>query len=283
VKPADPPVGFHHEYKTVNGIKIHYVIGGKGQPLLLIHGFGQNWYMWNRLLPALSTHFTVIAPDLPGVGESGKPREGYDKKSLSADLHELIKRLGFKNINIAGHDIGMMVAYSYAAQYRSEVKKIALLDAVIPGVDPDWSHLYHTNWWFGFFARPIAGDIVSDHASEFLKDFWSLMAHRKEPFTSRESQEFIRAYSVPGAATGSFHWFGAFLQDAKDNQEFIKTKLTMPMLAVSGEFSAASYFTNHCKQVAGNVTGVIIHGSGHWLVQENTAEVLKAFIAFFGN
>lgn len=115
VNPANPPAGFHHQYKTVNGIKIHYVIGGKGQPLLLIHGFGQNWYMWNRVMPVLSRHFTIIAPDLPGVGESGKPKEGYDKKSMATDMHQLIQSLGFKNINIAGHDIGMMVAYAYAA------------------------------------------------------------------------------------------------------------------------------------------------------------------------
>src|SRR5689334_24337780 len=89
IKPAAPPANFKHQTAKVNGINIHYVIGGQGEPLVLIHGFGQNWYMWNRLLPELSKHFTVIAPDMRGVGESDKPASGYDKKTMASDMHEL--------------------------------------------------------------------------------------------------------------------------------------------------------------------------------------------------
>jgi len=282
-KPALPPPGFQNSYQTVNGIKIHYVTSGKGDPLLLVHGFGQNWFMWDRIMPELSKHFTVIAPDLPGVGESGKPKDGYDKKTMAADLHGLIQKLGYNKINIAGHDIGLMVAYAYAAQFGNEVKKIALMDALLPGVDPVWADQFDRHWWFGFFAQPIAGDLVAGQAREFLEDFWPIVGHKKNPFTKQESNEFIRAYSVSGATTGSFHWFGAFNQDAKDNHEFMKTKLTMPLLAMSGEFSAAPYFTDHCKLVANNVSEVIIKGAGHWLVQENTPDVLKGLEEFFEN
>ena len=283
VKPAPTPAGFQNKYETVNGIKIHYVIGGKGEPLLLIHGFGQNWFMWNRLMPELSKHFTVITPDLPGVGESGKPKDGYDKKSMAVDLHGLIKKLGYDKINLAGHDIGLMVAYAYAAQFGTEVKKIALMDALLPGVDPVWSELNGKLWWFGFFAWPASGDLVKGREKLFLTNFWPVVGHVKDAFTKEEAHEFIRAYSVPGATNGAFHWFGTFPQDAKDNSEFMKTKLTMPLLAMSGEFSAASYFTDHCKLVANNVTGLVIKGAGHWLVQENTPEVLKGLEDFFGN
>jgi pimeloyl-ACP methyl ester carboxylesterase len=134
--PANPPANFKHQFATVNGVKIHYVIGGKGDPLLLIHGFGQNWYMWNRLLPELSKRFTVVAPDLRGVGESEKTNGGYDKKNMAVDMHELMKELGFSQINLAGHDIGLMVAYAYAAQFPDDVKKLALLDALLPGIEP---------------------------------------------------------------------------------------------------------------------------------------------------
>jgi len=106
VQPASPPTNFKHAMTNVNNVNIHYVIGGAGEPLVLLHGFGQNWYMWNRLLPELSKHFTVIAPDLRGVGESGKPIGGYDKRTMATDIHELVKKLGYKNINLAGHDIG---------------------------------------------------------------------------------------------------------------------------------------------------------------------------------
>ncbi|MEO6894319.1 MAG: alpha/beta hydrolase, partial [Ginsengibacter sp.] len=231
VKPAPTPGGFQNKYETVNGIKIHYVIGGKGEPLLLIHGFGQNWFMWNRLMPELSKHFTVITPDLPGVGESGKPKDGYDKKSMAADLHGLIKKLGYDKINLAGHDIGLMVAYAYAAQFGTEVKRIALMDALLPGVDPVWSELNGKLWWFGFFAWPASGDLAKGREKLFLTNFWPVVGHVKDAFTKEEAGEFIRAYSVQGATTGAFHWFGTFPQDAIDNSEFMKTKLTMPMLA----------------------------------------------------
>src|ERR1700733_3942054 len=123
--PAAPPANFKSTTASVNGVNIHYVIGGKGEPLVLVHGFGQNWYMWNRLLPELSKHFTVIAPDLRGSGESDKPEGGYDKKTMASDIHELVKKLGYKSIKLAGHDIGMIVAYAYAAQFPGDVKKIA--------------------------------------------------------------------------------------------------------------------------------------------------------------
>ncbi|MEP6950591.1 MAG: alpha/beta hydrolase [Ginsengibacter sp.] len=278
-KPASPPRGFEHKYAMANGVKIHYVTGGKGEPLLLVHGFGQNWYMWNRIMPELSKHFTIIAPDLRGVGESEKTAGGYDKKTMAADLHEWMKKLGYTKINLAGHDIGLMVAYAYAAQFGSEVKKVALMDALLPGVEPVWSDLYNKLWWFGFFARPVSGDIVAGKVKEFMTDFWTVVGH-PETFTKEDANEFIRAYATPGATTGAFHWFGAFPEDAKDNLEFMKHKLGMPLLAMGAEFSAASYLADHCRLVAITVTEVKITGAGHWIVQEQTAQVLRG-LEFF--
>lgn len=281
VKPASPPAGFTHRYATVNGVKIHYVTGGKGEPLLLVHGFGQNWYMWNRLLPELSKHFTIIAPDLRGVGESGKPAGGYDKKNMAVDLHQLMNKLGYKHLNLAGHDIGLMVAYAYAAQYPQEIKKLALMDALLPGIEPVWSEVRSQAWWFGFFGMPHSGDIVAGKAGLFLTNFWPLVGYIKEPFTATETKEFIRAYSVPGATTGAFHWFGNFPQDAIDNQELMKVKLAMPVLAMGSDHFAASFLAAHSKLVATNVQESIIKESGHWIVQEQTEQVQKGLLDFF--
>ncbi|GAA3933551.1 alpha/beta fold hydrolase [Chitinophaga oryziterrae] len=283
ITPASPPANFKSATATVNGVKIHYVIGGKGEPLVLIHGFGQNWYMWNRLLPELSKHFTVIAPDLRGVGESDKPAGGYDKKTMAADIHELVSKLGYHSIDLAGHDIGLMVAYAYAAQFGPEVKKLALMDALLPGVDPVWSDFSTRAWWFGFFARPIAGDLVKGQAGEFLTDFWPVVGHINNAFTKEETNEFIRAYSTPGATTGSFHWFGAFPQDAEDNHAFMKDKLQMPVLAMGAEYQSASFLADHVKLVAVNVTETKIMGAGHWIVQEATDQVQKGLMDFFMN
>ena len=281
VKPASPPPGFKSQYVTVNGVKIHYVTGGKGEPLLLVHGFGQNWYMWNRLMPELSKHFTVIVPDMRGVGESGKPAGGYGKKNMAVDMHELIKKLGYKNINLAGHDIGLMVAYAYAAQFPTEVKKLALMDALLPGIEPVWSQVKAQAWWFGFFAQPHSGDLVSGKVGLFFTDFWPTVGFQKNAFTQVEKNEFIRAYSVPGATTGAFHWFGEFNQDAKDNAAFAKTKLTMPLLAMGSDHFAGAFLAAHCRLVATNVKEAIIKDSGHWVVQEQTAQVQKALLDFF--
>ena len=281
VQPSSPPANFKHANATVNGVNIHYVIGGSGEPLVLIHGFGQNWYMWNRLLPELSKRFTVIAPDLRGVGESDKPQNGYDKKTMATDIHELVKKLGYEKINLAGHDIGLMVAYAYAAQYSNEVKRLALMDALLPGVEPVWSEVKASAWWFGFFGFPVAGELVAGKERLFLTNFWPQVGHVKDLFTPDETNEFVRAYSVNGATTGAFHWFGAFEQDAKDNKELMKTKLKIPVLAMGGEYFGAGFLVDHCKLIAENVKGSNIEGSGHWIVQENTEQVQKDLLDFF--
>jgi len=280
-QPASPPSGFKHAYADVNGVKIHYVIGGSGDPLVLVHGFGQNWYMWSRLLPEFSKHFTVIAPDLPGLGESSKPDSGYDKKTLATKIHSLVKELGYQHINLAGHDTGLMVAYADAAPFPNEVRKLALLEALYTGVEPVWSQLKATAWWFGFFGWPASGELVAGRERLFLQNFWPLVGHVKNSFTQDETNEFVRAYSVKGGTTGAFHWFGAFDQDAKDNKEFMTKKLKVPLLAMAGEFSAAPYFGDHCRLVASNVIESIIKGAGHWLVQENTTQVQQNLLAFF--
>jgi pimeloyl-ACP methyl ester carboxylesterase len=278
-KPALPPKGFSNQYAIVNGVKIHYVIGGHGTPLMLVHGFPQNWYMWNRLLPELSKHFTVIAPDLRGVGESGKPQGGYDKKTMAIDLHELAKKLGYKKIDIAGHDIGMMVVYAYAAQFPNEVNKLALLDALIPGVEPVWSQVKAQAWWFGFFIQPHSAELAEGRMNLFLEDFFPAVSFVQNSFTSQEKAEFTRAYSVKGATRASFLWF-VFERDIKDNQEFRKNKLPMPVLAM-GSDHFAPFLGAHVRLVASNVKDCLITGSGHWILQERPEQVQKGLLDFF--
>jgi pimeloyl-ACP methyl ester carboxylesterase len=281
IPPANPPANFKHASATVNGVNIHYVIGGEGEPLLLVHGFGQNWYMWNRLLPELSKHFTVIAPDLRGVGESGKPDSGYDKKTMATDMHELMKSLGYSKINLAGHDIGLMVAYAYAAMYPEDVTKLSLLDALLPGIEPVWSQVKGGAWWFGFFGFPVSGEIVAGKERLFLTNFWPVVGFQKDSFTKDEIDEFVRAYSVDGATTGAFHWFGAFPQDATDFQQLAKVKLKMPVLTLGSEHFAAPFLETHIGLVASNVKDVPITKSGHWVVQEQTEQVLTAMKDFY--
>jgi pimeloyl-ACP methyl ester carboxylesterase len=192
-------------------------------------------------------------------------------------------KLGYQHINIAGHDIGMIVAYAYAAQFPDDVKKIAFMDALLPGIEPVYSQIKAQAWWFGFFSRPHSGEIVAGKVDLFFLDFWPPLGYQENAFTQTERNEFIRAYSVPGATTSAFQWFGEFPQDAIDDTEFMKNKLSMPLLAMGSEHFAGSFLAAHSRLVANDVHEVIIKDSGHWLVQEQTAEVQKALLDFFLN
>ena len=273
--------GFNNHYLTVNGLSLHYVEGGQGMPLICLPGWPQTWYSYHPIAQQLATRYRVIIVDIRGMGSSEKPQSGYDKKTMATDMHELMKKLGYSHINLAGHDIGLMVAYAYAAQFPTEVKKIALMDALLPGIEPVWSQVSAGAWWFGFFGWPASGSIVAGKEREFLTSFWPVVGHVKDPFTKQELEEFIRAYAVSGGTTGSFHWFGAFTQDGKDNLELAKNKLSMPLLAMGGEYFAAAFLKEHAKLVATDVSEVKIMGAGHWLVQEQTEQVQKGLLDFF--
>ena len=200
---------------------------------------------------------------------------------MAADLHELVKKLGYDKVNVAGHDIGLMVAYAYAANFGNEVKKVAFLDALLPGIEPVWSNLRDKLWWFGFFAWQGSGKVVEGKEREFLTKFWPVVGHVTDAFTKEESEEFIRAYATPGSTAAAFHWFGAFDQDAKDNLAFMKNKLKMPVLTIGGEYQSASFLGDHFKKVATDVKEIKIAGAGHWLVQEKTESVLNGLMEFF--
>ena len=129
-------VTFSHHMASVNGIQIHYVIGGQGDPIVLLHGWPETWYAWRHVMPDLAKNYTVIAPDLRGLGDSSKPPTGYDGKTVAEDIHQLVTQLGFKTIFLVGHDIGTQVAYSYAAAHPMEVEKLVVMDLTIPGFAP---------------------------------------------------------------------------------------------------------------------------------------------------
>jgi pimeloyl-ACP methyl ester carboxylesterase len=277
---AKPPKGFSSSTAKVNGVNIHYIKGGSGKPLVLLHGFGQNWYTWNRLLPELSKHFTVVVPDLRGIGESGRPQQGYDKATMAADIHALTVLLAFDKINLAGHDIGEMVAYRYAVNYPDQVERLALLDTPIPGIEPVWTEAKAFSWWWGFNGWPASGKLIKGQEALFLNNFWPVVGHLKNAFTPLESQEFIRANAKMSDMACSFKWFAAFPDDAKLNLKQAGTKLQMPVLAMGGEFSL-NELAAHVKMVAHDVTDARVPGAGHWLMQENAPFVQQAFIDFF--
>jgi len=146
------------KFAEVNEIRMHYLVAGKGDPIVLLHGFAETSHMWRPLIKELVKNHTVIAPDLRGYGSSSAPADGYTKTVMAQDIHALLGSLGYKSVGLVGHDIGLMVAYAYAAQYPGEVKRIVLMDAFLPGVG-DWTKVWLLRdlWHFHFHGKtPLA-------------------------------------------------------------------------------------------------------------------------------
>jgi pimeloyl-ACP methyl ester carboxylesterase len=274
--------GIKSRFAKINGTRLHYLTAGKGDPVILLHGYAQNSHMWLPLIPELAKTHTVIAPDLRGFGQSAKPEGGYEKKRMAQDIHALAASLGHNSIGIAGHDIGLMVAYAYAAQYPDEVKRIALLDAFLPGVgDTTGIFLLRDKWHFNFYGEtPLK--LVKGRERIYFDHFWSdFAANPKKSVSEADRRFYTKAYAQPGAMKAGFEVFRAFDQDARDFAAFARTKLQMPMLVLTGEKASGDFLIQQGRLVADNVEGVIVKGSGHWLMDEARDQVVPKLVDFF--
>jgi pimeloyl-ACP methyl ester carboxylesterase len=278
---ANETITIDGRFAEVNGTRLHYLIAGKGDPVLLLHGYAQTSHMWRPLIAELAKTHTVIAPDLRGFGKSAKPENGYDKKTMANDVHALAASLGSKRVAVVGHDIGLMVAYAYAVQYPAEVDRIALMDAFLPGVG-DWTKVWLLRdlWHFHFYGKtPLA--LVDGRERIYFEHFWNdFAADPARSVSERDRQLYAAAYAQPGGMRAGFEVFRAFEQDAKDFAGFARTRLTMPMLVLAGEKASGEFLVTQGRLVADNVEGVVIAGSGHWLIDEAPDQVMPRLVAF---
>jgi len=269
-------------YATVNGIRMHYLEAGSGDPVYLLHGFAQTSHMWRPLIAELAKTHTVIAPDLRGFGQTTKAPAGYEKKSMAQDVHALAQSLGHTRVGMVGHDIGLMVAYAYAAQYPSEVTRLVLMDAFIPGVGDTTNLFLLRDLWHFHFYGPTPLALVTGRERTYLEHFWNdFAADPKHSVSEADRRFYANAYAQPGAMRSGMEVFRAFDQDAKDNAELAKTKLAIPLLVLGGEKSGGEFLIAQGKLVADNVNGVLVKGSGHWLMDEAPGQVIPLIVAFF--
>ena len=256
------------KFAEANGVRIHYLEAGKGEPILLLHGFAQTSRMWLPLIKELAKSHTVVAPDLRGYGSSAAPADGYTKAAMARDIHALMNGLGHKRVALVGHDIGLMVAYAYAAQYPAEVKRIVLMDAFLPGVG-DWTNVWLLRdlWHFHFYGKtPLA--LVTGRERIYLEHFWNdFAADATKSIPEADRKFYAKEYAKPGHMKAGMETFRAFEQDAKDFAQFAKTPLGMPMLVLSGEKAGGQFLIDQGKLVNSNVEGVVVAGSGHWLME----------------
>jgi pimeloyl-ACP methyl ester carboxylesterase len=270
-------------FADANGLKMHYLTAGaSGSPVILLHGYAQNSHMWRPLMSELGKTHRVIAPDLRGFGDTAKPEAGYDKKTMARDVHALARSLSIEKAGIVGHDIGLMVAYAYAAQYRTEVDRIALLDAFIPGVGDTTNLFLLKDLWHFHFYGPTPLALVKGRERIYFEHFWNDFAANPAKSVSEADRRFYaQKYAQPGAMKAGMEVFRAFDQDAMDNADFAKTKLPMPMLVLGGEKSGGDFLISQGRLVATDVDGVIVTGSGHWLIDEAPSQVIPKLVAFF--
>jgi pimeloyl-ACP methyl ester carboxylesterase len=279
-------VTFSHNTISVNGIQMHYVIGGHGDPVVLLHGWPETWYAWHKVMPALAKNYTVIAPDLRGLGDSSKPLTGYDGKTVAEDIHQLVTKLGFKTIFLVGHDIGSWVAYPYAAAHPSEVKGLAILEVPPPG--PSFPSGIPPPWWVIFHQTPdVPEALVQGKEMEYLSWHYQNLAYNPAAITQAAINEYVSHYSAPGGMRAGFEYYRAFPQDAIQNQNYSKTKLTMPVLALGGGYlplfggNITMPIVYGMKLLAQNVHGIIVPNSGHYIAEEQPVFVVKSLNNFF--
>src|SRR5882757_764030 len=271
------------KFAEVNGVRLHYLIAGKGDPVVLLHGFAETSHMWLPLIAKLADKHTVIAPDLRGFGQSSAPPDGYTKAAMAQDIHALVKSLKYDHIRLVGHDIGLMVAYAYAAQYPGEVDRLVLMEAFLPGVG-DWNNVFLLRdlWHFHFYGKtPLA--LVTGRERIYLEHFWNdFAADPKKSVPEKDREFYAKAYAQPGHMAAGMEVFRAFPRDAEDFARLSKVKLSMPMLVLSGEKAGGPFLIEQGKMVATNVEGVLVKGSGHWLMEEAPDQVIPKLVEFLG-
>src|SRR5438445_10029348 len=257
----------------INGVKLHYIPAGHGAPLILLHGYAETSLMWKPIIPVLAERFTVIAPDLPGIGDSDIPAHGLDMKSAAISIHDLAKSLGVQKARVVGHDIGLMVAYAYAAQFPAEVEKLVLMDAFLPGV-AGWEAVYNNpNIWHFRFNGPTPEALVQGREKIYFAWFWNdLAADKTRSLPTADREAYVAAYSRPGRMHAGWAYFAAWPQTAKDFAQFAQTKLTIPLLSIGGEKSLGDALGQQAKLVATDATVIVLKGAGHWIMEERPAE-----------
>lgn len=280
-------VTFRHYRDHVNGITMHYVMGGEGEPIVLLHGWPQTWYEWRKVMPILAkNNFTVIVPDLRGLGDSSKPATGYDGNTTASDIYQLISGLGFNTVYLVGHDIGSQTAYSYTKSHPNNVSKLVVIDYVFPGLYSNTT--FPEPWWFAFHRTlDMPEALVAGNEREYLSWFYRQLAYN--PYSVDESaiNEYVMRYSAPGGMRSGFEYFREIPFNAMLNNQTSGYVVNTPVLAVSGDYSpfrgsesVPNYSLESASQIAENVSTVIVPSSGHWIPEEQPKALADLILRF---
>lgn len=278
-----PPVT--HHFTDLSQVRLHYVTAGFGEPAVLLRGWPQTWFMWLDVIPHLAPRFSLVAPDLRGLGDSGRPEAGYDKATVARDIAELMTRLGHETFRVVAHDWGGPVAFALAAQFPERVKAMAIFDAPVLGDGGPVTH--HSRWHFGFHAlQGLPEALTEGREGIYLRFFYRFGGAQPDAISEEAQAEYVRAYSQPGAMMAGFNYYRAVPEDIAFTTAFREAgrTLDMPILVYGGDpltrgrgLSALESWA----RVGTKVTGGIAECSGHWIPEERpefvAQEVTRSF------
>ena len=278
----DFPASFKTQEIATNGATIHVRIGGRGPAVVLLHGYGETGDMWAPMAADLAKNYTVVVPDLRGLGLSSKPASGFDKKTQAGDVAGVLDALKIEQADLVTHDIGNMVGFAFAAQQPQRVGRFVLIDAPVPGVGPWEEILKNPLLWHFRFGGPDMERLVAGRERIYLDRFWNEFSATPARFTEASREHYAKLYALPGAMHSGFAQFAAFDQDAIDNRAFLAAggKLAMPILAIGGEKSFGTAMAAVMRAAATDVSEGDIPDSGHWIMEENPAATVTMVRAF---
>jgi len=284
---ARPPAGYTSRYANVNGFRMHYLRGGSGSPVVLLHGFPQTWSEWRDQLGPLAEDHTVIAVDLRGTGDSGVPKDGYDTVQMAKDVHALLVQLGLNDgVQIVAHDIGAWIAYPYAAMWPAEVERMALMEGPLPdeaiygypALNADGSP---SIWHYGFFQEDIAEGVIAGDERAFVEGFIGQFVGDPSAFSPADHEFYARYLREPGRAQAWIKMYRALDVDVEQNKRLqARGKLSMPVLAIGGEKSLGTSIGTQLKDYASDVDTRVLPGAGHWVTEERPDELNQMLRSF---
>ncbi len=262
-------------------MKLQYLTAGTGPAIVLLHGYAETSRMWRPLIPKLANRFTVVAPDLPGIGGSDIPADGLDMARSAARIHGLVRSLGIDKAVVVGHDIGLMVAYAYAAQFRSDTEKLVLMDAFLPGV-AGWEDIYNNPAiWHFRFNGPTPEALVKGRERLYFEHFWNdFAADKTRSIPEAARRAYVAAYARPGRMRAAWGYFVSFQQAAKDFARFSQTKLPMPVLSIGGDKANGYALGQQVPLVAAKGSSVVLPNTGHWIMEESPRQTVDALMQF---
>jgi pimeloyl-ACP methyl ester carboxylesterase len=279
-----------HHMAAVNGVRLHYVTAGQGDPIVLLHGWPQTWYQWRKVMPLLAETHRVIAVDMRGFGDSSKPTSGYDFRTVANDISGLIKKLGLGPVHVVGHDMGAVAAYRLAADHADQVRTLTYVDEPLPGFSYEQLASGFTfpapGFWFAWFNRlpaDLTQDLIEEDERRFLTAVYGQLAPDYERVLGKDGvREYVRQYSKPGAIASSTGVYREIAESAAQNRESAAQKLETPVLAMGAERGLGTIPAQDMRQVARDVTEVVVPGSSHYISEERPEYFADQLLTFIG-